>query len=67
MQAPPAAQFASRPVSVSGGKCHTVRDKRRWGNGGPGESRPDSRARAGDGDAFQEMTDPYRRELRVHC
>ncbi len=26
-----------------------------------------SRARAGDGDAFGELTDPYRRELQVHC
>jgi RNA polymerase sigma-70 factor (TIGR02960 family) len=26
-----------------------------------------SRARAGDGDAFRELTEPYRRELRVHC
>ena len=26
-----------------------------------------SRARAGDGDAFQELTAPYRRELLVHC
>jgi RNA polymerase sigma-70 factor (TIGR02960 family) len=26
-----------------------------------------SRARAGDGDAFGELTEPYRRELRVHC
>jgi RNA polymerase sigma-70 factor (ECF subfamily) len=25
------------------------------------------RARAGDGDAFRELTDPYRRELQVHC
>jgi RNA polymerase sigma-70 factor (TIGR02960 family) len=25
------------------------------------------RARAGDGDAFQELTGPYRRELQVHC
>src|SRR5579859_1446155 len=24
-------------------------------------------ARAGDGDAFGELTDPYRRELQVHC
>jgi RNA polymerase sigma-70 factor (TIGR02960 family) len=24
-------------------------------------------ARAGDGDAFQELTEPYRRELQVHC
>jgi RNA polymerase sigma-70 factor (ECF subfamily) len=26
-----------------------------------------SRARAGDGDAFRELADPYRRELEVHC
>jgi RNA polymerase sigma-70 factor (ECF subfamily) len=25
------------------------------------------RARAGDGDAFGELTEPYRRELQVHC
>jgi RNA polymerase sigma-70 factor (TIGR02960 family) len=26
-----------------------------------------SRARAGDGDAFRELIQPYRRELQVHC
>ena len=26
-----------------------------------------ARAGAGDGDAFRELTDPYRRELQVHC
>jgi RNA polymerase sigma-70 factor (ECF subfamily) len=26
-----------------------------------------SRCRAGDGEAFRELTDPYRRELQVHC
>src|SRR5690349_25026907 len=26
-----------------------------------------SRARAGDGDAFQALTEPHRRELQVHC
>jgi RNA polymerase sigma-70 factor (TIGR02960 family) len=26
-----------------------------------------SRARAGNGDAFRELTEPYRRELQVHC
>jgi RNA polymerase sigma-70 factor (TIGR02960 family) len=26
-----------------------------------------TRARAGDADAFQELTDPFRRELQVHC
>ncbi len=25
-----------------------------------------ARARAGDGDAFRELTDPYRRELQIH-
>ena len=26
-----------------------------------------SRARLGDDDAFRALTDPYRRELHVHC
>ena len=26
-----------------------------------------SRARSGDGDAFRELTEPFRRELQVHC
>ncbi|MFI0724008.1 RNA polymerase subunit sigma-70 [Streptomyces sp. NPDC021224] len=26
-----------------------------------------ARARAGDGDAFRELTEPYRRELQLHC
>ena len=26
-----------------------------------------SRAQAGDGDAFRELTEPHRRELQVHC
>ncbi len=26
-----------------------------------------ARARGGDGDAFRELTEPYRRELQVHC
>jgi RNA polymerase sigma-70 factor (ECF subfamily) len=26
-----------------------------------------TRARAGDGDAFRELTEPYRRELQEHC
>jgi DNA-directed RNA polymerase specialized sigma24 family protein len=26
-----------------------------------------SRARTGDGDAFRQLTEPYHRELQVHC
>jgi DNA-directed RNA polymerase specialized sigma24 family protein len=26
-----------------------------------------ARAQAGDGDAFAQLVDPYRRELQVHC
>jgi RNA polymerase sigma-70 factor (ECF subfamily) len=26
-----------------------------------------TRARTGDGEAFSELTEPYRRELEVHC
>ena len=26
-----------------------------------------TRARAGDDEAFRELTEPYRRELQVHC
>ena len=26
-----------------------------------------ARARAGDGEAFRQLTEPYHRELRVHC
>jgi DNA-directed RNA polymerase specialized sigma24 family protein len=26
-----------------------------------------TRARDGDGEAFEELTQPYRRELQVHC
>ena len=26
-----------------------------------------ARARTGDGDAFSELVEPYRRELQVHC
>ena len=39
------------------------------GDPGVGEVAADliSRARAADGDAFRELTEPYRRELQVHC
>src|ERR1700729_1279734 len=39
------------------------------GDPGVGEAAADliSRTRAGDGEAFRELTEPYRRELQVHC
>ncbi|MEO3810931.1 sigma-70 family RNA polymerase sigma factor [Sphaerisporangium sp. B11E5] len=36
------------------------------GDGGPAED-PLARARRGDGEAFRELVEPYRRELQVHC
>ncbi len=62
---PPAAQFAPRPGSVP-----EVRQRARQ----RGDVRVEavtadliSRARAGDGEAFRELTEPHRRELQVHC
>src|SRR5262245_10074044 len=45
------AQFATRPVSILRVVTADLI----------------SRARAGDGDAFKELTEPHRRELQVHC
>src|SRR6266496_1229430 len=60
----------SRPVHPSGG-VHTrwKRDKARKKVTVVRPVRSDliSRARAGDGDAFRELTEPHRRELHVHC
>jgi RNA polymerase sigma-70 factor (TIGR02960 family) len=58
------AQFASRPVSVPlsrQGAGETCCD------GGALTADLITRAKDGDGDAFQKLTDPYRRELQVHC
>jgi RNA polymerase sigma-70 factor (TIGR02960 family) len=53
---PQGAPFAVRSVSVrEGGGARVV----------AGDLM--SRARAGDGEAFRELIDPYRRELQVHC
>src|SRR5918995_3781816 len=71
MQTPPrrgsgragCAQFAIRPVSILRWTWRARGVTRR------GVVRSDlmTRARAGDGDAFRELTEPHRRELRVHC
>src|SRR5215203_3063512 len=61
---PPTAQFAPRSAPIQdgsaarSGKKVTVRGV---------TADLISRARAGDGDAFRELTEPYRRELLVHC
>src|ERR1017187_10360029 len=62
----PTAQFAPRPVSISGWKRDRVREE---GDVTVGVVTADliTRARAGDGDAFRELTEPHRRELQVHC
>src|SRR5262249_7669289 len=61
---PRAAQFALRPVSISGRKRGKAREE--------GDPRVVAagllaRARAGDGEAFRQLTEPHRRELLVHC
>jgi RNA polymerase sigma-70 factor (TIGR02960 family) len=57
------AQFAPRPVSVP----WVDKEWERCGEGGVVMTDLIERARAGDGDAFRELTEPYRRELQVHC
>src|ERR1022692_357458 len=64
IECPSTAQFALRPVSISRWKCEEALEE--------GDTRvmpPPliSRARAGDGDAFQQLPEPYHRELQVHC
>src|SRR6266568_2136222 len=62
---PAGAQFAARPGSVP-----EVRQRARpRGVFRVGTVIADmiSRARAGDGEAFRELTEPYRRELQMHC
>jgi RNA polymerase sigma-70 factor (TIGR02960 family) len=61
----------NRPVRPSAGvytgwKCDQVREE---GDATVRVVTADliSRARAGDGDAFRELTEPHRRELQVHC
>jgi RNA polymerase sigma-70 factor (TIGR02960 family) len=61
---PPTAQFAARPVSI------LEVDNQGWERrrkGGVVTADLISRARAGDGEAFRQLTEPYRRELQVHC
>src|SRR6266436_6883691 len=60
---PRAAQFAPRAVYIpGGGTTWCGRKERRMVT-----ADLLSRARAGDGEAFRELTEPHRRELQVHC
>ena len=61
---PPAAQFA--PWSVSIHERSAARCGKKVTRGWLAADLM-SRARAGDGDAFRELTEPHRRELQVHC
>jgi RNA polymerase sigma-70 factor (ECF subfamily) len=60
----PAAQFSSAPVSL-----RMMREVRAGGDARVDVVQADliTRAWAGDGDAFRELTEPHRRELKVHC
>src|SRR5215475_2756400 len=60
---PRAAQFAPWAVYIPGGGTTGVRKE------GARMVTADllSRARAGDGEAFRELAESHRRELRVHC
>jgi hypothetical protein len=52
---PWSAQVAARPTT-KGSEVVTHDD-----------NRPDNQGLAGDGDAFERLTEPHRRELLVHC
>lgn len=60
---PATAQFAAAVVSI-------LESRRVWeGEATVGMAPADlvARARGGDGEAFRELVEPYRRELHVHC
>jgi RNA polymerase sigma-70 factor (TIGR02960 family) len=61
---PPTAQFAPQPVSIVEMQQVRERDDARVGAVAADLI---TRARRGDDDAFRELTEPYRRELQVHC
>ena len=62
---PPTAQFAPRAVYIQDGNATRRGEKVTLVRA----ARSDliSKARAGDGDAFRELTEPHRRELQVPC
>src|SRR5260370_36999570 len=62
---PRAAQFAPRAVYIRDGNATGCGKKVTLVE--PVGSGLIARAQAGDGEAFRELTEPYRRELQVHC
>src|SRR3979411_72078 len=61
---------AHSPPSSRLGRCrywNWIRRARDVTRGWSGATDLITRARAGDGDAFRELTEPHRRELLVHC
>jgi RNA polymerase sigma-70 factor (ECF subfamily) len=62
---PLTAQFAPRAVYVHDGEA--ARHGKKVAAAMPVRSDLITRARAGDDDAFRELTEPHRRELQVHC
>src|SRR5258706_16434647 len=58
-----------RPPSSGAGRCRyreTDKERETCGDGGAVTSELLKRARDGDGDAFRELTEPYRRGNRGH-
>ena len=60
---PGTAQFALGPVSIERWVYEMVRE----GDARVGTAGLITKARAGDSGAFEALTQPYRRELQVHC
>jgi RNA polymerase sigma-70 factor (TIGR02960 family) len=60
----PTDRCVSAPAGVS---PRDACDDQRRHRGAPLTAGALERARAGDGDAFSELVEPYRRELQVHC
>src|SRR5207248_10365445 len=58
---------ADRPVLLSPGVCTGAEGVSGKDGASSGRLELMSRAQAGDSDAFRELTEPYRRELQVHC
>src|SRR5712692_1491980 len=65
METPRGRRTGRSPTAQLGLRSVSIKVRTRWRE----MEKADliSQARAGDGDAFRELTEPYRRELQVHC